>query len=166
MGAAWLVALTYYPALKLKPQIRLPLLFGFAIPILLAPLAIPSVAPIDRFGAAMIAVLLVMKLYDVHREALLGSRPTLWQFAIFLANFFAYVRRRLTVAPQPSRRVSLIQVSLGVTGIWVMIWWIQTVWAWPWGSYPFIIEHSVKAILFVVFVITLLIVLESLWRLL
>ncbi len=166
MGADWLVALMFYPALTLKSQIRILILAGLAIPILLSPLAIPIGAPVDRFGVAVIAVLLVMKLYDAHREALRGSRPTFRSFAIFLANSFAHVRRRLAVIPQPSRGRSLIRTVFGFIGLWAVNSLIQTVWAWPWHSYPFMIEHSVKAVLFVAFVLALMTSLESLWRLL
>src|SRR5262249_17920063 len=64
--------------------------------VLLLPLLIPPGRPLLRFFAAVAAVIVVVKLYDIHLESRRASRPSFIPFASFLGNPFSLVRRRLT----------------------------------------------------------------------
>src|SRR6478736_561934 len=104
VAVAFALAAAFYPALALGRRVRLGVLAVLLPPILLAPVLIPPGHRFARFLAAVLAVALTAKLYDLHVGACRGHHPDLRSFLAFLPNPASVVLRKLDAEPRPSRR--------------------------------------------------------------
>src|SRR5689334_7521052 len=93
VAAAHLTALAAFPLLRLGRWPRACTFIALGIPILVTPLLVPAEARLLRFFAAVNAVVLLAKLYDV----LIAGRekPGLRAFLAFLINPASVVLRKL-----------------------------------------------------------------------
>jgi hypothetical protein len=143
----------FYPALALDRRRRLGVLVVLVPTILLSPLLVPPEHCFARFLAAVLAIALAVKLYDLHVGANRGHRPDLRAFFAFLPNLACLVLRKLDAEPRPSRREDLNRLVVSIlrtvlaTFILVGLFQIDS------GRLPFVVEHGAKVVaLFLVLV--------------
>lgn len=91
---ALVAALAFYPALRLGHRIRtLVWLFCSAI-VGSSPCLIPPSATPLRLMVSLLSIGLLVKLYDLHREARLARQLGLGPYLAYIPNFFCLVLRR------------------------------------------------------------------------
>ncbi len=145
LATEWVFATLFFPALRLGSRPRAAAFVVLCIPIALAPLWIPSTAPIIRFLASLNAAVVCLKLFDLHVGAGRGSQPDFRTFLSFLPNFTTMVLRRPEFRPRPAARDTILRLSKVLAGLAaaaaVLNWSIAI----DWSTHAFILEHSVKA---------------------
>jgi hypothetical protein len=159
------LATASYPVLLLAGRIGRGVVLAVCCSVLLSPLLIPPDRPLLRFFASVAAVIVVVKLYDLHFDSRRGSRPSLVPFASFLGNPFSLVRRRLADEPRPAPRQNLLRLGRGVLGVSAGIAVLIGLFRVDWEGYPFLVEHTSKVATFYVAVICGLDAAAALWRL-
>jgi hypothetical protein len=134
--------------------------------VLLSPCLIPPNRLLPRFLASVAATLFAVKLYDLRID--LRSVPSIsWRSAaVFLANPFALVRRRLAAERRPSWQENSQQLALGLLGLVAGIALLAVLFRIDWRPYPFLAEHCVKVVAFYVAVLGGLDGAVAVWRLL
>ena len=139
------VALSFYPTLAWTRTQRRPLAILVIVLIALTPLGVPATARFPRFFAAVMAVALMVKLYDLHRTCGPSLRPTFGGYAAYLPNWLSVVWRKLHATPNPPRNenarrlcVALLQTTAAIA---FFVWVLRR----DWTSVPFLAEHAVKA---------------------
>jgi hypothetical protein len=121
----------------------------------LSPCLIPTTANPLRFVASLIAVTLLVKLYDTYKEPELAQRLMPRSYVAYLANGFWLVLRRepgRVPAARDRRRLTAAGLASLLAVLWCAVLWQQ-----DWSAVPFGLEHVVKvssAILAVVAVTT------------
>jgi hypothetical protein len=165
LGVIALAALAFYPALGLRRGGRTVALVVLGTGILLAPRIVPAGHPFGRALMAIAAVTVLVKLYDLHRGAERGRRPSAGEFAAFLPNIYALVWRGLDAEPRPSRRddlrglaVNLARLAAGGILV-VVVFWID------WKGVSLVLEHCAKVVAVFLAIIPLSAVGASAWRL-
>jgi hypothetical protein len=159
------VALSFYPTLAWSRSRRRPLAMIAIMLIALTPLGIAATLRFPRFLSTVIAIALIVKIYDLHRTCGPGLRPTFIGYAAYLPNCLSVVWRKLPATPHPTRGentrrlfVALIQTAAaGALFVWVL--------RLDWRSVPFLLEHSVKVFSFFLLLIPLTHAYTALWRL-
>jgi MBOAT, membrane-bound O-acyltransferase family len=135
-------ALAYYPARRLGGRSRTLAWLASSAVVALSPCLIPLTSKPLRFVVSLIAITLLVKLYDVYKESQLAQRMSLQSYLAYLPNGFWLVlgrvpsrvplnrdfRRLACVGP-----ASLLPVFVGV-GLWRR----------DWSAAPFAIEHALK----------------------
>jgi hypothetical protein len=159
------IAIGSYPALLLPGRLGRYVVLTACGPVLVFPLLIPPGRPLLRFFAAVAAVMVAVKLYDVQCDRRRGSRPSLVPYASFLVNPFSLVRRRLADEPRPAAREDLSRFGRGALGLAAGIALLMGLFRVDWVGYPFLVEHVSKVTAFFVAVIFGLSALAALWRL-
>src|SRR5262245_23100358 len=86
-------ALAFYPALRLRPRGRTLSWLACSAAVGVSPCLIPLEANPLRFLASLFAITLLVKLYDLHRQAPLGLRLGLRSYLAYLPNGFWLVQR-------------------------------------------------------------------------
>ena len=159
------VALCFYPALAWSRAQRRPLAILAIVLIALTPLVVPATARFPRFFSTVIAIALMVKVYDLHRTCGPSLRPTLGAYIAYLPNWLSVVWRKLAATPCPTRRVNtrrlcvaLIQAAAAGT---LFVWMLSL----NWKFIPFCIEHSVKVFVFFLVLIPITHAYTALWRL-
>jgi hypothetical protein len=132
----------------------------------LSPALVPAGRPVLRFLAAVSAVVVAVKLFDVMHDVRRGAGPNWRQYVTFLGNPFAHVRRRLPDEPRPSRRADLLKLAAGLVGLAAGIVLLTVLFRADWGGWPFAVEHVSKVVAFFVAVLSGLAAAAALWRLL
>lgn len=164
LAVAFAAALAFYPARRLGGRSRTPAWLVSSAVVALSPCLVPLTATPLRLVASLIAIGLLVKLYDVHMEPRLVLRMSLRSYLIYLANFFWLVLRR-----EPSRvsmtrdlrrlagaaPASLLSMLLGV-GLWRQ----------NWSAVPFALEHALKVSSIVLAVVLIVNALAAAYRLL
>src|SRR5215218_10641731 len=87
-------ATAFYPARRLGRRGRTAAWLAASAVVALSPGLIPWTASPWRFASSLIAITLLVKLYDVHREARHALRMRLWAYLAYLPNGFWLVLRR------------------------------------------------------------------------
>jgi hypothetical protein len=100
---AFVAALAFYPALRLPHRSRAIIWLGCSTIVGLSPCLISLNATPLRFLASLLAITLLVKLYDVHREVRLGLHLSLWSYLAYLPNGFWLVLRRKPKRPSMSQ---------------------------------------------------------------
>jgi hypothetical protein len=159
------VATVAYPALRFPGRLGRGVVLMVCVSVLLAPLLLPADRPLLRFFSSVTAVLLVVKLYDLHRDSRHGSRPSLASFASFLSNPFTLVRRRLADEPRPATPANLRRLAWGILGGAAGITLLVGLFRIDWADYPFLVEHVSKVSAFFLAVLAGLDAGVALWRL-
>jgi hypothetical protein len=140
-AAANAAALAFYPAMNWRPGLRRTAWIGCTVVVALSPGAVP-VRSVWRMAAGLVAVALLLKLYDLERAAARGLRLNFRSYLAYLPNWFWMVRRRpARCGPQPGDVGALSSNgAIGAAGIAAII---ATRWV-NWTGVPFLIEHAVK----------------------
>jgi hypothetical protein len=159
------LATASYPVFLLAGRIGRGLVLALCCSVLLSPLLIPPDRPLPRFFAAVAAVMVVVKLYDLHFDSRRGRRPSLVRFASFLGNPFSLVRRRLADEPRPTVLQNLLRLGRGVLGVSAGTAVLIGLFRVDWEGYPFLVEHAGKVAAFYVAVLGGLDAVAALWRL-
>ncbi len=165
LGLTFLAAATFYPALGLAPGKRVGVLLPVCALILLAPAIIPPDAPFLRFLAAVNAVAVSLKLYDLNRAAEREPRPSWRSFLLFLPNWSALVFRKLGTEPDPARADTLRRLTRGVIELGCGVVLVVALFRVDWAGQPFALQHFAKVIAVHVALFALSVALVSLWRL-
>ncbi len=145
---AFTTAAVFYPALAFDRRVRPAILVLLMTIVLLTPLVIPPDQPISRLLAAVLAVALSAKLYDLHVGADRGHRPDFGTFLAFLPNPASVVLRKLDHEPRPNRRDDFIRLlisSLKTVSAAIVLVCLFLV---DWRQFPLAIEHSLKVVTF------------------
>lgn len=151
LGAAWLLSLFFYPALRLPTRRRLLAGLLLAPLVAMAPLLVPASAPLGRFASAIWTGVLILKLWDLHLGAERGRRPTWTEMMAFMATPTSLVHRRTEAERQPGGWANLGRLLTALVVGGVALWAFYEVVAWDWSGTPFLAEHAVKGTLFFVF---------------
>jgi hypothetical protein len=163
-GGEVAVALLYFPALRAAGRVRVALWAASSVTIASAPLLIPPYARLPRCLAAVLAVTVVAKLWDLHRGAARGRRPTFGPYLAFLPNIFSLVHRKLDGEPRPSRKhLVRTAAAAGVMLLPAGILFAQ-VFRFPWGRYGFAAEHAAKVVSFFLVLVPLTTVAGAAWQ--
>ena len=164
-GAASVCALAFFPALRATSRVRRLGLIVAAAFILATPWMIPPGARLLRCLAAILAVVLSIKLYDLHLGAARGVRPSLLEFLAFLPNIYSLVHRKLHAEVRPPHVLELRRAALaafaGGTAAVVFLATFKT----DWARYNFATEHAVKVVTFFLALVPLANFGASVWRL-
>ena len=165
MAVPSLLALPVYPSLRAPPRTRLALLVGLSLLVLSCFVIVPPEARFLRTVAAIWAVVVLMKAYDLHLGARAGDLPTFRQFLEFVPNIFSLVHRKLPAEPQPARRQDVKSLlkngALAAAATLPAI----VVFRANWNGQPFILEHAAKVVSMFLVLIPLLAVGSAAWRL-
>ena len=155
MKLAWLalaLAVSYsagaaaYPVLRLRRRSRIAAMLMLAVFILPSPFLVPRRFPVLRLLASIQVVMLLIKLYDLHRSATAGCRPRLRDFLAYLPNPLLLVLRQADAEPRPPAGKDAVRflvaglISLGGIALVVLVFRI------PWRQFPFLVEHCVKVL--------------------
>ncbi len=136
----------FHPALVLDRRPRLVILVALVPFALLSPAWISADQPFLRFLGAVCAVVVIMKLYDVHLGAHRGDVPDWRTFLVFLPNLASVVLRKLDDEPRPGREEDLIRLSKASLAACAAILGMVGVFQVDWRAYPFAVEHCVKVL--------------------
>jgi hypothetical protein len=139
---------------------------ALCLPIALSPCLVPEVKPLPRFLAAVAAVVIVVKLFDLRHEVRRGTRPDWHTFVAFLLNPFVHVRRCLPSEPRPPARTDLFWLAGGALGLVAGVVFLRALFQVDWDGLPFLAEHSSKVSAFFLAVCSGLAVVAASWRLL
>jgi hypothetical protein len=130
----------------------------------LTPCMIPLASPRHRLVASLVAIMVLVKLYDAFRRPLAARELPLREYAIYLLNgFWLVVRQRpgRTRATYNSERLS-VAGALAVAAIFLAVFLFST----DWTTWPFLVEHCAKVSVTVVGIAAIANSLACLWRLL
>jgi hypothetical protein len=159
------VALAIYPGLLLRGRSGWSALVVASLPITASPLLVPSEQRLLRFLAAVAAVMLVAKLYDVQSDVRCSRSPALRDFVSFVLHPFSLVRRCLIHEPRMARRRILFALAKGVLGFSVgsaLLYWLFCI---RWEGCPFLVEHASKVAAFYAAILGGLSAATAIWRL-
>lgn len=144
LGIAFAAATCFYPTLRFGWRPRLVALVVLIGIVLSSPLVIAAHARPLRLLAAVIAVTVAVKLWDLHRGQMDGTRPGFGQFLLYLPNPFNVVWRKVSIEPRPPRRADLLRVVFGTMGSAGAVGICFVVFAAHWRRLPLALEHCTK----------------------
>jgi hypothetical protein len=147
MATVLISAAAFFPAFRLARHARQVLLALVAIPILLAPLWVPAEQTLARAVVAIFACLMLFKAYDVHVGREHGSRPDFRGYLAWLPNIFSLVFRKTHLEPRPTLRQNASRAARSVFIIAACVAAAAVLRRVDWHTYPFALEHTLKAIL-------------------
>ena len=133
--------------------------------ILATPWLVPPGARLLRCLAAILAVILSIKLYDLHRGAARGVRPSFLEFLAFLPNIYSLVHRRLHAEFRPPRGLELRRAAPAALTAGVAAALFLATFRIEWTRYNFAAEHTAKVVTFFLALVPLANLGASLWRL-
>jgi hypothetical protein len=165
VAVQFFVSLSFYPTLAWTRARRRPLALLAIALIALTPLSIPATARFPRFLSAVIAIALMVKLYDLHRTCGPSLRPTLGAYVAYLPNWLSVVWRKLAATPCPTRRESTRRLGIALlqaaaAGA-LFVWMLRL----DWEFRPFLVEHSIKVFSLFLVLIPVTHAYTALWRL-
>jgi D-alanyl-lipoteichoic acid acyltransferase DltB (MBOAT superfamily) len=164
VATAFLAALCAFPALALDRWKRAAVLAALAVPVALSPLWIPAQASAGRLLAAMNAIALLVKLYDLHVSASGSRRPDFRTFVLFLPNWFSIVWRRLAQEGHPTMRENLVRLAQSVWRLAIAVVILVGLFRIDWTAVPFALEHCAKALALFITLIPASALGATLWR--
>ena len=153
LSAIAIIAVCFYPALRLHPRLRLIVLLVLACAAALVPLLVPPEAKIARFCVALLAAFMVFKMWDLHVGLKQGSRPNFREFLAFVANLYFFVWRKRGIERQPATSKNLWDLLLGILGLVATLGALSQLGKANWSAYPFLFEHTLIATGLFLFVI-------------
>lgn len=162
----YLLAILCFPLVARKGWPGQLVLIALCLPIALSPCLIPAGKPLPRFLAATIAVIIIVKLFDVRHDVRRGTGPNWSSFVAFLLNPFVHVRRCLPREPRPSARADLLRLVGGTVGLVAGIVFLRALFRVDWYEFPFLVEHGSKVVAFCLALFSGLGLAAALWRLL
>ena len=166
IAVQYLLPLVCFPLLTRRGWAGKLSLIALYLPIALSPCLIPARNPLPRALAAVSAIVICVKLFDVRRDVRRGTPPGWREFVAFLLNPFVHVRRSLPAEPRPSVRGDLLQVLGAALGLAAGIILLRALFRVDWGGRPFFAEHVTKVVAFFLAVLSGLALAAASWRLL
>ena len=166
IAVQYLLALVCFPLLARRGWPGKLSLIALYLPIALSPCLIPARNPLSRALAAVNAVVIAVKLFDVRHDVQCGTPPGWRGFATFLLNPFVHVRRCLPAEPRPSVRSDLLSIAGAALGVAAGIILLRVLFRIDWGGRPFLAEHVSKVAAFFLAVLSGLALAAASWRLL
>ena len=164
VAVALTAACAFHPALGLPGGRRLVVLTALEVVVLLTPLLVDL--RFGRFLAAILAVALAVKLFDLHLGAGKGHRPGFRDVFTYLINLTSVVQRKLVDEPRPTFRANLRRLAattlLAVPGGLLFAACFRI----DWRGIPFAVEHSAKVLAFFLLLVPAGAAGASTWRLL
>jgi hypothetical protein len=161
------LACLFYPVLRLGRGVRFLVLSVLMTSVLLAPRLV--VGEDRRFGrllAAVFAVALAAKLFDLHLGAGRRDFPGFRATFAFLINLVAMVLRKLHLEPRRARREDLRRlVAMALASMPGIALFFGSFWL-DWRGVPFAVEHCIKVLLFFLVVVPVGSAGAATWRLL
>ena len=133
-----------WPLLNLPAARRRPLLLALALAALATPLLIPAEERWWRLVAAVIAVLHVFKLGDLHLHMRRLPRPSPGELFTYLLSPFGFVLRRLPDEPRPSRAQNRRAIAFGLLNCASGVAIEAGLFKIDWTGCPLLIEHALK----------------------
>jgi hypothetical protein len=167
IAAAWVIGALFWVALRADDRPRSWILW-LAMPVLAAlPFAVSARHRVWRAIVAIACVTQWLKMYDLHYGRTQGARrPSFGKYILFHLNPCALVARRLVDAPYPTLGDNLRRLVRGASSVAVGASVLQRVFrASRSGAWPFLAEHSVKAVLAFLVVYGGFEILNAVWRL-
>lgn len=144
--AAASVAGLAYPAIVSR---RREITAGLFVTLVLAtPYLVPGEARFGRFLAALTAVTMAVKVYDLGVGARLGHRPGWFEYLVSLPNPSSLVLRKRDLDPIPDTRSSLVRLARSSLAAAAGLLLFLGVFRIDWGRLPFPLEHTVKVLTF------------------
>ncbi len=166
VSLALAIACASYPAFRLAAGPRLVVLALVASILLPIPWLVEPDRHFARFVVGVLAVVLVVKLYDLHLGAILGDRPDFRSVFTYLINLTSAVRRKLAEEPRPGFAADLRRFGLAILGAALAGVVYAACRRVDWRPYPFAVEHSVKVVALFLVVEPACIAGAATWRLL
>jgi hypothetical protein len=139
-------AIAAFPLFALSRRARAGLLLIPCVAIAAAPCLISLEYVLVRFLAAVVCVVLLVKLYDLHISAVHDDRPGFGASPAWLANWFSVVHRRLRAEPCPTRRDDVYQLVVGAAGCAAGSFLLGAAFHVDWSDAPFLAEHAAKVL--------------------
>jgi hypothetical protein len=127
-----------------------------------APLWVPQSEPVYRLAATLVAITILLKLYDLHVG---GERPPLREFLPYLFNVFLLVYRRRHGVTSPSRTADARELGLAAAKTAVALPFCVWAFSASWEGVPFLLEHISKAATVILVIEPGCEVFAALWRL-
>jgi hypothetical protein len=160
------LACLFYPVLRLGHGVRFLAFSVLTTLVLLAPLLVAEEERFGRFLAALFAVALAVKLFDLHLGAGRGDFPGFRATFAFLINLTSIVLRKLHLEPRPARREDWRRsVAMGLASIPGVALFFGS-FRLDWRGVPFAVEHCVKVLLFFLLIVPASSAGAAIWRLL
>ena len=166
IAVQFLSALVCFPLLTRRGWVgRLALVAAYGL-ILVSPWLVPARNRLPRAAAAVNAVVVCVKLFDVRHDVRRGVRPGWGGFVAFLSNPFVHVRRCLGAEPRPTVRGDLLSAAGRALGLGAGVVLLRARFRVDWGGVPFLAEHVCKVAAFFLAVFSGLALAAATWRLL
>lgn len=143
LGVVFAAGLLAFPLLRTPRRVRAAALTLLAVAVFLAPLLVPR--PPLRLIVSLAAILVAVKLYDLHHSADAGLSISLRTFLGYLPNDCLLVLRSAATGTSPSKRDDaarlrwLIPLTLGSLLL------IAILFRADWSNIPWSVEHAAKA---------------------
>src|SRR4051812_7281234 len=141
-------AAAFFPALSLGRRARVAALACTGLAIAASPVLVPVRHPVARFFLSLVAVSLLVKLYDLHVGATVapkGRRPGWVPYWAFLVNWFWLVWRKPPAAPASDQGEGshLVRRALTCLAAGGVAWAVFRV---DWRARPFAAEHVAQVL--------------------
>ena len=164
-AAALATAAVFYPLLRLKLAVRLFMLIWISAVVLLTPFTIAGDARLLRCLASVLAVTMVVKLYDLHLGAARGHRPGFASFLAFLLSIFSLVHRNLDAVPRRTVWQDLCALARALALFAPAALAFKASFSVDWHRYGFAAEHTTKVVLFFLALVPFTAAVGAAWRL-
>jgi MBOAT, membrane-bound O-acyltransferase family len=166
MAADYLLAAALYPALRHREAVRrIAAQVIIALAIAMLPFFVPPRAKLLRFGAAVWAVTLIVKTYDVGAAARDGAAPPLGQYLAHLPNGLLLIRRRPPESSWTAGKNLTLLVRRAAGGA-MAIGLCVIIFRADWAGRSFWVEHAAKVVPFYFALINVTGAIAAGWRLL
>jgi len=139
---AHVAAISYFAVLPLPSVARSLAWLVCSVTIALSPCLIPVTSSVPRMAAALVAIALLAKLYDVFRTADLHRQRGLRSYLAWLPNWFWLVARKAPPSRPRRRDWESLPRAIALTAGSLTI--LVLVFARDWATRPFALEHGVK----------------------
>jgi hypothetical protein len=161
---AFAAALSFYPVRRTGARTRTLTWLASFTAVAVSPCLVPLNSKPLRFVASLVAIALLVKLYDMYREPQLAQRMSLRSYFPYLGNGFWLVLRK-----QPSRmplsgdrgRLAWAAPAALLSAVAAL-----SLWRLDWSAVPFALEHAVKASVVVLAAVLIATALSVAYRLL
>jgi D-alanyl-lipoteichoic acid acyltransferase DltB (MBOAT superfamily) len=141
-GVAFAAALAFYPVRRPGTRSRTLIWLASSAIVAFSPCLIPSTSKPLRFAASLIAITLLVKLYDMYRERRLAQCMSLWSYLAYLANWFWLVLRREPRRVSVTRDFRCLATALPASLLSTLL--SVSLWRQDWSALPFALEHALK----------------------
>ena len=146
IGLQLLALAAFYPALHLKGRARLPALTFLGLLSAASPCAIAESHRIGRFIAVLVCSGVLIKFYDLAREAAAGRIPSLRTYLQFIANSFWHVLRRRPAVEVRNKWHEVRKMLVSFLAAGIAFGGGYVVFTIDWTRLPFMLEHAAKAL--------------------